>query len=243
MVTKQDAQELFNRAFDARFNDLQAMFESQTTAHATPKSTAPQNLQNLQNLQNCDACSALSVATVPAPPCSHATSWLLLALLVAGIALMIFGVIAIFRRRREVADDAKRHQHKHKYAAPHVVAGAPHVVAGGAHVANELEESDPDKIIPDASEGNVVFVFFHALWCGHCKEFRPVFESCAKASQGKAKFKTVVSDVLQKSPHAEKIALRGFPTVVAFVNGEPHDSLVGNQGKEALQEFIRKHAS
>ena len=234
MAAKQDAQQLFNQAFDARFSDLQAMFESQTPPAATPHNTTQ---------QNCEACSVLSAAT-PAPPCSHKMSWVLLTLLVLGIALVIFGIRTIFRYRREAKDDAKKHNHnhKHKYAAPHVIAGGPHVTTGGAHLADELEESNPDKIIPDASEPHVTFVFFHAVWCGHCKEFKPVFESCAKASQGKARFKTVVSDVLQKSPHAEKIAIRGFPTVVAFVNGEPHDALVGNQGKEALQEFIRKHA-
>ena len=104
-----------------------------------------------------------------------------------------------------------------------------------------LDEEDPDKVIPDPSETGVTFVFFHATWCGHCKQFRPLFEEAAKAAGGKAKFKAVVSDVLQKSTHAEKVPIRGFPTVVAFVDGQQADSLVGNQGKEALAQFILKY--
>lgn len=88
-------------------------------------------------------------------------------------------------------------------------------------------------------------MFFHAPWCGHCKQFKPIFEALARsmAANGSAKFKAVQSDILQASKHADKVPIRGFPTIIAFKNGQQTDSLVGNQGAEALETFVRKNSA
>lgn len=274
-VMSGDAQKLFNDAFDSRFKDLQSMFETPSTDMSALDSPEVQKLlaklssgAGKSGTESCAPCAAFAKPLPCASPPSmlkggSGLSWLLVVLLVAGVFLVVYGLLQLFRSSSERNRAGKvdpRAGSRGTFGAPHLKigsqgagvgggmggVGAGAVVGGAAQAqpmqgSQGLDEEDPDKVIPDPSEAGVTFVFFHATWCGHCKQFRPIFEEAAKAAAGKAKFKAVVSDVLQKSKHAEKVPIRGFPTVVAFVNGQQADTLVGNQGKEALAQFIQKY--
>ena len=237
MTSKQDAQQLFNQAFDARFKDLQAMFDT-PSAVSEDVDMKPSAMKS--DTQSCEACKTLTAASPVASSSDGCMSWILLFLLVLGMILVIYGLFMIFRKRREPLH--KKHP-PNRYSAPHVVAGgAPLTKHETSANADELEEKNPENIMPDASDAQATFLFFHAVWCGHCKQFKPIFEASAKAAKGKAKFKTVVSDVLQQSSHADKFPIRGFPTIIVYVKGEQVDTLVGNQGKDALDQLIMKYA-
>lgn len=265
------AKDDFNNVFQSRFQELQSMFSTPSPADAALISS-PDVQELLRKLEatsggasvpkgvsSCAPCATLITPEIreAAKPCRGVTSWLLIALLLLGVFLVVYGVCQMFSRPR----GAGRHA-----GARHKVMGAPHVgagaVAGGAgpqggqpgtvgaahagpgqgQPSDSLEETDPDQVIP--SEPGVTFVFFHAPWCGHCKQFKPIYEALARsmAASG-AKFKSVQSDVLQASKHADKVPIRGFPTVVAFKNGQQADSLVGNQGAEALKTFVSKNSA
>lgn len=183
-------------------------------------------------------------------------SWLLGILLVVGVFLIIFGIYQIFRSSSD-RNRGNRGWLPKTFGAPHHLGGgaaggavggaAVGGAAGGgfgpimAHQDDSMDISDPDRIIPDPSDQGVTLIFYHAPWCGHCQQFRPLYEAVAQKHAGKAKFKAVVSDVLQKSKHADKVPIKGFPTVFVFVNGQHVDSMVGNQGESALEQLIAKH--
>ncbi len=217
------------------------MFETPSSDVSFLASPGPDDVLSNMAQRKSDACAPCVAFSAPARPASSSGghSWLYLFMLMVGTFLVAYGVFKIFKASAE----GRRSPKSWGYAAPHVTAGGtPPVYQPTAVESSGIEESNPDKIIPDPSDAQVTFVFFHATWCGHCKQFKPIFEQVAAAAKGKARFKTVVSDVLQKSPHADKIPIRGFPTIIVFSKGEQVDTLVGNQGKDALEQLVMKHA-
>ena len=100
---------------------------------------------------------------------------------------------------------------------------------------DDIEETDPERAI-DELEPGVVFILIHSNKCHHCKIFKPHFEKIAKDFASKAKFRTVLNEVLQHSKNRPQI--KGYPTVVAYKNGKHAGELVGNQGYAALHEFV-----
>ncbi|MGE7624176.1 thioredoxin [Viridibacillus sp. NPDC096237] len=91
----------------------------------------------------------------------------------------------------------------------------------------------------DIAEG-LVLVDFWATWCGPCKMIAPVLEELDSELNGAAKIVKV--DVDQNQETASKFGIMSIPTLLLFKDGEPVDKTVGFQPKEALVEFIQKHA-
>ena len=260
---------MFNKAFETRFKDLSSLYDSPAssdvsflisdgapmTGKAVKNASMTPTAINMPSQPSCSACEALAKPMPCAEPSknmlSGGTSWLLGLLLVVGVFLVIFGIYQLFRS----SSDRNRNpiMFPPKIGLPSKYHGAPHLpnpagtfgplaTDNGAN-GDGIDENDPDLIIPNESDNGVSIVFFHATWCGHCKQFRPIFEEAAAAHGGRAKFKAVVSDVLQKSKHADKVPIQGFPTVFVFKDGQPVDSMVGNQGKDALMQLIAKHTA
>ncbi len=63
-----------------------------------------------------------------------------------------------------------------------------------------------------------VLVDFFAEWCGPCKMMSPVLESLAQEYEGKLK---VIKVDVDKNPQlADRLQIRGVPTLVLFDKGE-----------------------
>lgn len=91
----------------------------------------------------------------------------------------------------------------------------------------------------DISKG-LVLVDFWATWCGPCKMIAPVLEELDQELDGK--FNVVKLDVDQNQETAAKYGIMSIPTLVLFKDGVQVDKTVGFQPKEALAQFIQKHA-
>lgn len=63
-----------------------------------------------------------------------------------------------------------------------------------------------------------VLVDFFAEWCGPCKMMSPVLENLAQEYEGKLR---VIKVDVDKNPQlAERLQIRGVPTLVLFDKGE-----------------------
>ncbi len=74
-----------------------------------------------------------------------------------------------------------------------------------------------------------VLVDFTATWCGPCQKLAPIIEDLATEYQGKVKVGKL--DIDQNQELASRYGIMSVPTVVAFLNGEPKETMVGLNSK------------
>jgi len=91
----------------------------------------------------------------------------------------------------------------------------------------------------DTADG-LVLVDFWATWCGPCKMIAPVLEELDTEMSDQVKIVKV--DVDENQATAGEFGIMSIPTLVLFKDGQPIDKVVGYQPKEALAQFVQKHA-
>lgn len=79
-----------------------------------------------------------------------------------------------------------------------------------------------------------------AEWCGHCKNAKPEFEKLLSlgtipVKSGKS-LKVKILDSDQDSDEVKKLQIRGFPTILALVNGEKHE-YPGDRTADGVKEY------
>jgi thioredoxin 1 len=98
-------------------------------------------------------------------------------------------------------------------------------IEGGEHLDRVTDDHD------------VVLVDFYADWCGPCKMVEPIVE--ALHEDGTAVVAKVDIDQHQALAQAENV--RGVPTILLVVDGQPAERVVGAKDKNALEALIAKH--
>ena len=84
------------------------------------------------------------------------------------------------------------------------------------------------------AERDVVLADFYADWCGPCKMLEPTLESIAADTDA-----TVAKvDVDANQGLASSYGVRGVPTLVLFVDGEPAERVVGLQSEDSLRDLV-----
>jgi len=63
-----------------------------------------------------------------------------------------------------------------------------------------------------------VLVDFHATWCGPCKMLAPVLSELAKELTDKVK--VIKVDIDKNKDYAQRMQVRGVPTMLLFRNGK-----------------------
>ena len=84
----------------------------------------------------------------------------------------------------------------------------------------------------------VVLVDFYADWCGPCQMLAPILDRVA--ADAPAVIAKVDTDAHQAL--AQRHGVRGLPTLVLFVDGEPAERLVGMQDETRLRQLLASHA-
>ncbi|WP_457569024.1 thioredoxin [Desulfurobacterium sp.] len=97
-----------------------------------------------------------------------------------------------------------------------------------------IEEFEREVLSSDVP----VLVDFWAPWCGPCRMLAPTIEELANQYEGKIKVFKVNTDDLPML--AMQYGIRGIPTVMLFVNGEPADVKVGLQPKAVFEQTIER---
>ncbi|MGM0592333.1 MAG: thioredoxin [Halobacteriota archaeon] len=95
-------------------------------------------------------------------------------------------------------------------------------------------QSELDELVVDH---DVVLVDFYADWCGPCKMLEPIVGRLAADTDA-----TVAKvDVDANQQLAGTYDVRGVPTLVLFVDGQPVEEIVGLQPEEQLRLLIDAH--
>jgi len=100
----------------------------------------------------------------------------------------------------------------------------------------DVNEAEFAERVLAASALTPVLVDFWADWCPPCRVLTPVLERLADEYAGRFVLAKIEADENMKL--AGRYKLRGFPTAILFVNGEPVDQFSGARPPEFVREFI-----
>jgi thioredoxin 1 len=103
----------------------------------------------------------------------------------------------------------------------------------------DVNEDDFAERVIVASSGTPVLVDFWADWCPPCRVLTPVLERLVEEYAGRFVLAKVEADENMKL--AGRYKLRGFPTAILFVQGEPVDQFSGARSADFVREFLVQH--
>ena len=80
-----------------------------------------------------------------------------------------------------------------------------------------------------------VIVKVSATWCGPCKRSSPCVESCWKKMPENVNM--VVLDADDCSDVCSYLKIKSIPTLITYINGNPHNYFVSSGDKEIINFF------
>ncbi len=87
--------------------------------------------------------------------------------------------------------------------------------------------------------GLPVVVNFWASWCGHCRNFRPVYENAAAQLQYQARLVQVESE--EEAALIRRFAVKGMPTHILFRDGREVARQSGAMPLAAFTQWLGQH--
>lgn len=100
----------------------------------------------------------------------------------------------------------------------------------------DVDEASFDDQVLKASAEVPVLVDFWADWCPPCTALTPVLERVTQEYGGQVRLAKVEAD--ENMRLAGRYQLRGFPTVLIFVNGEERDRFSSFRPADFVRGFI-----
>jgi putative thioredoxin len=103
----------------------------------------------------------------------------------------------------------------------------------------DVDEASYDAEVIQASHRQPILVDFWAEWCAPCLSLSPALERVVEELEGLVLLaKVEVDDNMHLAGHYR---LRGFPTVILFVNGEEIGRFHGSRASHWLRQWIEEH--
>lgn len=90
-----------------------------------------------------------------------------------------------------------------------------------------------------AESGSLKILKFEAVWCGPCRQMKPIFNEVSREFDGKVSFQSI--DVDKQPALAEKYKVELLPTVVAVKDGKVVGRSTGLMTAAKLKGFIKKY--
>lgn len=98
-----------------------------------------------------------------------------------------------------------------------------------------------DKQVIEASHQKPVLVDLWAEWCSPCRVIAPILEKIAAEFHDSLFIAKVEVDEDENMKLAGHYKVRGFPTLLLFINGEEVGRFSGAKPLSFIREFIDEH--
>lgn len=103
----------------------------------------------------------------------------------------------------------------------------------------DVTVEDFETKVLEVSHQQPVLVDFWADWCFPCRSLAPVLHQVIEEYEGTVQLGKVEVDDNMKL--AGRYGLRGFPTVILFINGEEQGRFSGAKPASFIRDFIERH--
>ena len=103
----------------------------------------------------------------------------------------------------------------------------------------DATEQNFQNAVLEESKKRLVLCDISADWCSPCRVLMPILEEISKQYEGRFLLAKVDAD--ENMRIAGKYKVKGFPTVIAFVNGEEVGRFHSSQRKPFIIDFIEKY--
>jgi len=100
---------------------------------------------------------------------------------------------------------------------------------------------DFQSLVIDASHNKPILVDLWAEWCSPCRVIAPLLEKIAHEFENQLGIAKVEVDEDENMKLAGHYKVRGFPTLILFVNGEEAGRFSGAKPLHFIREFIEQH--
>ncbi len=117
----------------------------------------------------------------------------------------------------------------------HLPHGKPETSAQEAHL-----EDFQQKVL-EASRKKPVLVDFWADWCAPCHAIAPHLERVMTEVSDRVTLVKVEVDEGENMKLAGRYKLRGFPTLMLFVDGEEVARFAGNRASHWIRDWLQQH--
>ena len=97
-----------------------------------------------------------------------------------------------------------------------------------------------EKVL-DASRERPILVDIWAAWCSPCIALAPVLEKVLPEYEGRVLLAKVDADEGENMKIAGQYGVRGFPTVLLFLDGEEVERFTSARSAGFVREFIERH--
>ncbi|MCU7835739.1 MAG: thioredoxin [gamma proteobacterium symbiont of Taylorina sp.] len=103
----------------------------------------------------------------------------------------------------------------------------------------DATEQNFEHVTIKESHKRLVLVDISADWCGPCNVLMPILDKLSREYAGK--FLLAKIDADENMRIAGRYKVRGFPTVIAFIEGEEVDRFHSAQRENFIRDFIEKY--
>ena len=96
------------------------------------------------------------------------------------------------------------------------------------------------------NNNDCVVRMFYVNWCGHCKKTKPDFQTFMEQNNNTTingkKIKVEMIDCEENKQNADlasKFNVKGYPTIVAVVNGKPQEFSGSDRSVQGLNDWLK----